>query len=214
MLPLNKYFLPLLFLTLLIFPARLQANEDLIKLDVARDIIKMASGDEDLELFDTPQGSILVANICDMKEISALTPLVERLDNAGVENSRELLNAFQEIVRIAEKKMTDDGNIPVTEFAGFLSRNPKSGSSMYQGYRLLGEWQCHAGKPFEPGDTVPFWGIFMNSTQAALFQPLSRDRVQVWLAPFKSAPSDALTFSFSYQDNKWRVGGICSSMRL
>lgn len=214
MLPLNKYFLPLLFLALLIFPARLQANEDLVKLDVARDIIKMASGDEGLELFDTPQGPILVADICDMKEISALTPLVERLANAGVENSKELLDAFQDIVRIADRKMTDDGNIPAAEFSGFLSRHLKSGSSMYQGYRVLGEWQCHANKPFAPGDTVPFWGIFMNSTQAALFQPLSHDRVQVWLAPFKSAPSDALTFSFSYQDNKWRIGGVCSSMRL
>jgi hypothetical protein len=195
-------------------PTHAELDETLVRVDVAHDIAKLFSNSKELELYDSEKGPILVADIYDFNNLSEFTPLLDRLETAGVKNNKKLLSAVQDIVRISKDKGSSLGDVPVPELSKYLCKEPLSGFSMYQGYKTLGDWTCKADDPLPSDHFVSFLGIYMNSTQAVLFQPLIGDRVDVWLAPFKSAPSDAITFTFLYQDDRWQICKVCSSSRL
>ena len=176
--------------------------------EIKKDILNMVTKNHKSSIEQTKKGLYLKANHCKLSEDN-ITQLEALLLKKQVQNPKKLIEKFSKIVcskrgmKVAILKDSNDYIKPL-----------RTGNAMYSGTKKLGEWSCSNKTIAKPIENISMFGIFMSKTQVSLWQVENKDKLRVWLAPFKVAPSDAVTLDVKYKDNNWKISGLCYSMRL
>ncbi len=126
------------------------------------------------------------------------------LSKKGVIKTKELVGSFFSLICQAEQ---NSALSKVTTKHDFFTSH-----EFYSGMKKLGDWSCKVGK--DKSQEISFMNIFSTKNQATRWQTSGDRSVNIWLANFDTAPSDANTFNMSYHNNEWQLNHICYSSRL
>ncbi len=176
--------------------------------EIKKDILEMMTKTQKSSFETIEKGILLKTNHCKIskEEINKLkTKLIEK----KVIEPVKLIEKLNRII-CSKKGM----RIVIPNDSKDYIQPLAIGNGMYSGSKVLGDWSCNTKAKSENTERISMSGIFMTRKQVSLWQVNSKDSLTVWLAPFKVAPSDAVNFEVKYQDNDWKVSGLCYSMRL
>lgn len=119
----------------------------------------------------------------------------------GVSGQDELLALFD---RVLCAPTGTSGELNVATL-GEAAANPfRTGHMRYTGKPDLGGWE--PGLQYtDPRATanVSYVGLLLAQPGVSLWDVETSDRVRVWYAPFRTAPSYAVVFFFEFRDGRW-----------
>ncbi|MGA1940693.1 hypothetical protein [Arcobacter sp. YIC-310] len=176
--------------------------------EIKKDILSMITKTHKSSLDSTKKGIFLKTNHCEMSN-EQINELESELLKKEINEPKKLINKLSKI--ICSKEST---HIVIPKDSKDYIQPLAIGNDMYSGSKTLGDWTCTTKAKNNNTEKISMIGIFMTKTQVSLWQTNAKDSLTVWLAPFKVAPSDAVNFEVKYQDNDWKISGLCYSMRL
>ncbi|MBU2894355.1 hypothetical protein KO495_13655 [Colwellia sp. D2M02] len=128
----------------------------------------------------------------------------KKLVEQGIPNSESLVNDFFELICQATQ---NSALSEVISPAPFLTNY-----AFYSGAKKLGSWPCESGE--KTTQKIVFQGIFITKNQVTRWQNTNKNEVNIWLANFYTAPSDAMKFTMQHVNDKWQLHSVCHSIRI
>lgn len=176
---------------------------------IAEDAARLLRGTGQRGIERTANGPLLKGMHCG-RVSTRVTALLK--GQVGVVAEDELLGLFD---RILCAQTGGAGEVAIATF-GEAAANPfASGTATYSGDLEIGEWEPELEyKDPRAEASVSYMGLMLSMPGVSLWEVTTQDRIRVWYAPFRVAPSDALTFFFEYRGGRWVWTGASSATRI
>ncbi|WP_448565366.1 hypothetical protein [Thalassotalea ganghwensis] len=144
-------------------------------------------------------------SFCHNEQKAELYPTIKNyLNTKKVIASEQLVDSFFNVIcQAKQNSYSSKVNLPYAI---------KSHRGFYSGTKKLGDWSCESSD--ELVKKISFASTFATVAQASRWHKVSANHVDIWLASFEVAPSDAEKFSLRYKNNQWKLESVCYSMRL
>ena len=175
----------------------------------AEDAAQLLRGAPKRGIERTAKGTLLKGDHCG-RDQARTTWLLK--GQTGVVAEDELLVLFD---RILCARTGEAGEVAVDAFGDAAADPFASGVTRYSGELEIGEW--------EPGleyrdprkeASVSYVGLMLARLGVSLWEVTTPDSVRVWYAPFRVAPSVAVTFFFEHRGGRWVWTGASSATRI
>lgn len=175
----------------------------------AQDAARMLRGKGQQGVEHTARGPLLKGTHCGRMQSRVMALLKGQV---GVVAEDELLALFD---RILCARTVGAGEVAVASFGEAAADPFVSGATTYSGELEIGEWEPELQyRDPRTAASVSYMGLMLSMPGVSLWEVTTRDRVRVWYAPFRAAPSDALTFFFEYRAGRWVWVGASSATRI
>lgn len=172
----------------------------------AEDAAQMLRGSGQRGIERSAKGPLLKGTHCGRMRVTTLLR-----GQVGVVAEEELLGLFD---RILCARIGEGGEVAVADFGEAAADPFASGMTTYSGRLQIGEWEPELQyRDPRAAASVPYVGLMLSMPGVSLWEVTTQDRARVWYAPFRDAPSNALTFFFEYRGGRWVWTGASSTTR-
>ncbi len=176
-----------------------------------QDIVEMVLGDKRTRLYRTADGFIFRGMLCADTRLSGIGPVVKVLESMNVRDIGVLLDRIQDnVCKVIQ------GPVPQSEVKEFYPEVLPASAAMYQGMKVLGEWDCPLDGEPQRARTLRFQDLSGKLPVVIRIRVRDPGTVELWLAPFLKGPSGAELWLVRHAGAalKWRVAARCYSVRI